>query len=232
MKKLRENQKYQRKPKETNKNLRENQKNKVFKGFRPTIGYVFLVFPKVFGKPTKHSGKPKIPKETKENQKNLRENQTNKVFKGFRPTIGYVLFGCPKSFWTTKKTSGKPKKTNENQENQNNKVFKGFRPTLGYVFFLLLLFVWFSRRFLENQQNIRETQTYQKPFGKTKKTNKKNISKGGSETFKNFVFLVFPIWCGCFWFSLVCLVFPNVFFVFQKLLGQPKKNQTHIQWWV
>ena len=32
-----------------------------------------------------------------------------------------------------------------------------------------------------------------KTFGKTKKTNKtKPIFKGGSETFKNFVFLVFP----------------------------------------
>ena len=52
-----------------------------------------------------------------------------------------------------------------------------------------------------------------KTFGKTKKTNKtKPISKGGSETFKNFGFLGFPEnIVGFLWFSLVFLVFPKLF---------------------
>ena len=86
--------------KENQTNLRENQQSNVFKGFRPTLGYGFvlfvcLVFPKVFTKPNKPSRKPRIQKKTKENQrkqKNLRENQNNKVVKGFRPTLGYISF--------------------------------------------------------------------------------------------------------------------------------------------
>ena len=55
-----------------------------------------------------------------------------------------------------------------------------------------------------------------KTFGKTNKPNKtKPISKGGSETFKNLFFFGFPEACfGVLWFSLVFLVFPNVFLVF------------------
>ena len=69
------------KKKETkNKFGKTNNKNSLFKGFRPTIGYGFvlfgcLVFPKVFRKPNKYSGKPKIPKKTIESNKNLRENK-------------------------------------------------------------------------------------------------------------------------------------------------------------
>ena len=51
----------------------------MFKGFKPTRGYVFWVFPKVFRKPKEHSRKPKIQKKTKEHPKNLWDNQTNKL---------------------------------------------------------------------------------------------------------------------------------------------------------
>ena len=59
--------------KENQTNLRDNQNNNVFKGFRPTLGYGFgflrfLVFPKVFRKPKKPSGEPTIPKTTKDNK--------------------------------------------------------------------------------------------------------------------------------------------------------------------
>ena len=113
-KNLRENQKYkenQRKP----QNLRKNKKNKVFKGFRLTLGYgfVFAVFPQVFTKPTNPSRKPTIPKKTKEYQQNIRKNQQNKVFKGFRPTLGYgfvcFCFVFPKVFTKPKNHSRKPK---------------------------------------------------------------------------------------------------------------------------
>ena len=67
----------QKKTKENQQNFRENGENNVFEGFRPTLGYVFFVFPNVFffyktkktlektkhtkenqRKPTKPSGKP------------------------------------------------------------------------------------------------------------------------------------------------------------------------------
>ena len=72
-----------------------------------------------------------------------------------------------------------------------------------------------------------------KTFGKTKKTNKtKPISKGGSETFKNFVLLVFPkvflVFFGFLWYFW----FSRRFFWFSKNLRENQKNkqdQTHIQ---
>ena len=76
--------------------------NKVFKGFKPTLGYVFFCFPEGFKKTKKPLGKPKIQKKTNEHQTNLRENnKTHKVFKGFKPTLGYVFFcffGFPEGF--------------------------------------------------------------------------------------------------------------------------------------
>ena len=67
-------------------------------------------------------------------------------------------------------------------------------------------FCWFSRMFFFD---------FLKTFGKTKQTKNKPISKGESETFKNFVCLVFPkVFVGCLWLSLVCVVFPKVFGVF------------------
>ena len=74
-----------------------------------------------------------------------------------------------------------------------------------------------------------------KTIGKTnKQKTTKTISKGGSETFKHFVFLLFLMF---FWFSLVffCIFgFPEGFFGFLKTLGKTTKNkqQTHIQGWV
>ena len=80
MKKLRENQKYQRKPKTTKNTFGKTKKTKFLKVSDPPLDmglvlFGFLVFPKVFRKPKKPSGKPKIPKKTKENQKYFRENQ-------------------------------------------------------------------------------------------------------------------------------------------------------------
>ena len=60
-----------------------------------------------------------------------------------------------------------------------------------------------------------------KTFGKTKKPNKtKPISKGGSETFKNFVFFWFSR--KYFWFSLVffgIFGFPEAFSRWSRCLG-------------
>ena len=126
-------------------------------------------------------------------------------------------------------TFGKTKK-----QKKNNPISKGGSETFQ------TLFSWFSRRFfwfsfvffcmfgfLEGFcwfcKNLRENQT-------TKKTNP--ISKGGSETFKNFVFLVFPkvllVFFGFllyFWFSRRFLL------VFKKPSGKPK-NQTRPNPWV
>ena len=173
------------KPKNTKENQRKpsgKQKNTVFKGFRPTLGYVFCFF--VW-----------FSRRFLENKKHFRENQTyqrtpkktkhflgktkhTKVFKGFRPTLGYVLFFLfffvflvfPKVF--RKNTFGKTKHTKENQRTPNKtfgktkqtKFLKVSDPPLDMFF---LLFFWFSQRFLENKKHFRENQTYQRKQKKT-----------------------------------------------------------------
>ena len=103
-----------------------------------------LVFPKVFRKQKKPSGKPQIPKKTKENQKYFRENRNNKVFQGFRPTIGYgfglVWFlGFPEGFF-------------------GFLCFVLFSLMFCLVFFGFLWYLWFSRSFLLFSKNLRENQ--------------------------------------------------------------------------
>ena len=67
------------------------------------------------------------------------------------------------------------------------------------VFFGMFGFPEYVWGFLKN---LRENQ----------KNKKENISKGGSETFKNVGLFGFPEGVfGCRWFSLVCLVFPKLF---------------------
>ena len=63
------------------------------------------------------------------------------------------------------------------------------------------MFVGFPEGFLQNQKNLLENP---KTFWKTKT----NISKGGSDTFNNFVFVCFPEgFVGFILFSLVFVVF-------------------------
>ena len=85
------------------------------------------------------------------------------------------------------------------------------------VFFGFLWYFWFSRRIFWFCKNLRENQ----------KNKKQNISKGESETFKNFVFVGFPEGCfGVLWFSLVFLGFLEGFFLFLfKPSGKPKKTK-------
>ena len=108
------------------KNLRENQKNKVFKGFRPTLGYVFFVFvffgfPEGFYKTNKSFEKTK---NTKENQR--KPKKTNKTLGKTKKTkclkvsdspldMFFVFcFGFPDGFYKTKKSLEKTKNTKEN----------------------------------------------------------------------------------------------------------------------
>ena len=61
-----------------------------------------------------------------------------------------------------------------------------------------------------------------KTLGKQNKKTKP-MSKGGSETFKNCVFVGFPEgFFGVRLFSLVFLVVPKVFFVFFGIVGFPE----------
>ena len=99
------------------------------------------------------------------------------------------------------KDFGFVKNLRENKTNKQNKpiskgeseTFKNFVllvfPKVLLVFFGCLLYFWFSRMFCWFCKNLRENQ---------QKQTKTNISKGESETFKNFG----------------CLVFPNIFWVF------------------
>ena len=119
-----------------------------------------------------------------------------------------LFFVFPKVFYKTKKSLEKTKHTKEhqknlreNQQNKNNKpISKGESETFKncvflvvpngcLVFFGFLLYLWCSRRILWFCKNLRKNQ---------KDKQKKNISKGESETFKNFVLLVCPnvfFWC-------------------------------------
>ena len=113
-----------KKTKENQKNTKENQKqqkipqgkpsNKVVKGFRPTLGYVFLVFfgfpggfqktKKTFGKTEntkENQRKQKIPKKTEENQRKTKKNfgktKKTKLLKVSDPLLD-MFFGFPESF--------------------------------------------------------------------------------------------------------------------------------------
>ena len=122
------------KPKDNQKNLRENKKNKAFKGFRPTLGYGFCFF--VFW----------FSRWFLENQTNLRENQKHKnqkkskggseTFKSFVvfvfSLVVFGIFGFPEGLFGFLKTFGKTKK--ELISKGGSETFKHF-------------VCWFSRRF-------------------------------------------------------------------------------------
>ena len=161
----RENQKY-KKTKESQKSLRENQTNKVFKGFRPTLGYGFVVFccflfsRRFLENPNKFRENQKYTRKQPKTQTTIGTTSKNKVFKGFRPTLGYGFVFCFFSEGLTKQTKKNIRENQNTKENQrkpnkpsgkpNKQVFNGFRPTLGYWFgFLFLLF---SRKFSEHRK--------------------------------------------------------------------------------
>ena len=195
----------QKTTKEHQKNLRENQQIRFFKGFRPTLGYVFfvcLVFPKVFTKPTKTFEKTKNTNENQRNTtKHVGKTKQTKLLKVSDPPLD-MFFGFPEGFYKSKKTFEKTKNTKDNQrkpkkpsgKQQKNTVFQGFRPTLGYVF-------WFSRRFLQSQKNLSRKPKIQKKTTETFGKTKNKVVKGFRPTL-GYGF-------GCF----VCLVFPKVVFL-------------------
>ena len=89
------------------------------------------------------------------------------------------------------------------------------KPLKTLVFVVFLMFFWFSLVFFGIFGFLEGFFGFVKTFGKTKKTNKnKPISKGESETFKNFVFLVFPNVCLVFFGFLLYFWFSRRFFVF------------------
>ena len=73
-----------------NQQISSGKNNKVFKCFRPTLGYV-LVFPKVFTKPNNHSRKRQILKKTKDNQTNFGKSQKTKLLKVSGPPLDMGL---------------------------------------------------------------------------------------------------------------------------------------------
>ena len=215
--------------KENQNNIRENhKKNKVVKGFRPTLGCGFVLF-------------VCFPDGFLQNQKNIRENQkykrkpkkTNKifgktrknnVFKGFRPTLGYgclflfvVFVGFPEGFYKTKKTLGKTKNTKENQRKpkktsgkpKKTKCLKVSDPPLD-MGLVLVVFLVFPKVFTKPTKPSRkpkipkktkQNKTKQKTFGKTRKN---KVVKGFRPTLG-------------YGFVLYLLVFPKVF-------TKPKKH--------
>ena len=138
---LRENQKYTRKPKKTPKTLGQNQNNKVFKGFRLTLGYGFVflfwgVFPKVFTKPTNPSRKPKIQKKTNKSFGKTKKTKQTYPRVGLKPLttlcFGFVLmcllvfFGFLWYFWLSRRICWFCKNHRENQQNKKQTHFQGW----------------------------------------------------------------------------------------------------------
>ena len=88
--------------------------------------------------------------------------------------------------------------------------------------FLFFLFFWFSRRFLQNQQILRENQTIKENQRKQNKTlgttNNNKVVKGFSLTLGYVFFLLFfYVFFSVFSFSF--LVFPNICLVFFSMFG-------------
>ena len=212
---------------ENQKSLRENQQNKVFKGFRSTLGYGFvffslLVFPKVLNKTTKKPSENH--KYQRKQNKTLGNTKKTKFLKVSDPPLD-MLFFCfheccfvfavfPKVFWfsknlreNNKKQKNKPISKGGSETFKKN-VFVGFpEGFLGFLWFSLFCLVfpmvfWFSNNLRENKQNKKN----------------KPISKGGSETFKNFVFLVFPNVCLVFFGFLLYCWFSRSFFKVVSML--------------
>ena len=165
--KVRENQKYKRKPKNTKTSSGKTEKHKVFKCFRPTLGYGFVVFcflcvsrrflqnqtilrenqnikeNKTFGKTVKHKNKP-ISKGGSETFKTLVLGFSRRFFLCslvFFSISGFLegLFGFVKTFGKTEK----PKKTNPYP-----RVGLKHLKTLFLVFTNVFCFIWFSCVFL------------------------------------------------------------------------------------
>ena len=211
-------------------------KNKVFKDFRPTLGYGFVVFV-VVGFPeglvknlNKLLRKPKIQKKTKETPTNLRENQQNKVFKGFRPTLGYVfllllvspkVFRKPKNFRENQKYKRKHKKTTNNFR-ENNKTHSFYRfqthPWIWVCFFCLFVF---PEGLKKNNKNLRENQKYKR---KPKKPKKTKTTFGKTQKNKFLKVSDPPLDMGLF---LLFVWFPRRFSKNHKLskTKNPKENQ-------
>ena len=85
--------------------------------------------------------------------------------------------------WFVKKPSGKPNKQHIQGWVWNIQQLALFQFSRRFVVFSLVFLVSLVFSIFV---------CFLKTFGKTKTTKKKNISKGESETFNNFVFLVFP----------------------------------------
>ena len=160
--------------------------------------------------------------------KTNKTNKTKPISKGGSETFkNFVCVGFPEGFcWFSLVffcTFGFPEgfcllfeNLRENQKTKRNPYLRvGLKPLKtcllgfaeGFVGFLCFCFCVFG--FPEGVFGFLKT------FGETKKQNKtKPISKGGSETFKHFVLLVFPkVVVGFLWLFFVFLVFPNVFLV-------------------
>ena len=134
------------------------------------------------------------------------------------PNVFLVFVGCLWYLWFSRRFFWFCKNLRENKQKQKHKYPRvGLKPLTTlffwfslmifcYCFFGFLLYVWFSRRLFWFCKNLRENQHNK---------NNKPISKGGSETFKNFVFWFFLM----FSFFIVSLVFFCMFGFLEGFVG-------------
>ena len=226
-KNIRENQKYKRKPKNTQKTFGTTKLTNCLKVADPPLDMGLLFFVVWFSESRRFL----------ENKNNFRENQTykrkptktkttfgktkNKVFKGCRPTLGYgfvffvllvlpnyfLFFWCSLMFfWFSKKPSGKPNKTYPRV---------GLKPLKTLFFWFSRRFFWFSLVFFGIFDFPEGLFGVLKTFGKTKTTKKTNpYPRVGLQPLKTLLFWFSQRFFGFLWFSFVFVVFPNVLLVF------------------
>ena len=236
-KNLRENQQYQRKQKQPSG---KHKNNEVFKGFRPTLGYVsflfvwlsrlFLLF---WCSQTfvclfcKTFGKTKKQKKNKKTYPRVGLKPLNTLFFGF-PEGVLVFFGFLWYLWFSWRFFWFSKNLRENNTNTTNKpISKGGSETFkhfvvvgfpeGVFGFYLVFFCIFG--FLKSCFGFVKT------FGKTKK----QYPRVGLKPLNT---LFFGFSRRCFWFLFGFLWycwFSLSFFGFVKTFGKTKK---HIQGWV
>ena len=189
--------------------------------------FIFVFFPKVFRKQTKPSGKP--TNQTRSNpypRVRLKHVKTSLFWFSRRffwlSLVFFGIFCFPEGFL---ENQTKHRENQQKQTRPNPYPRVGLKPlkTLFFGVFPKVLFVLFCMfGFPEGFVRFLNTS------GKTKQTNKtKPISKGASETFKNFILLVFPKVLFVLFCCLLFVWFSRRFFGILKTFGKTNKpNKT------
>ena len=215
----------------------------MFKGFRPTLGYGliycvfcfcwcsrrFFVFFSIFGFLDCLFGFVKTFGKTKKTYPRVSLKPLN-TFWGL-----FLMFVCcflwfSLVFWLSRMICWFCKNLRENKKKQQKEIYPrvSLKPFKQMFCWLFLMCFWCSLVFFGIFGFPEGFFGFLKSFGKTKKNKqKKYISKGESETFKNFVVLVVPNIILVFFGFLLYFWFSQRFCWFSKILRENKKTNPY-----